>query len=204
MNKKGALELSITGIVVMIIAITVLSLAIVFIRGMFSKATGTFEQQFTQIERQLLEDMKNTGELMVVNIPFKQAIIGKPQQMYIAIKNTQNEPRLFNIAAVCNPGWGGAECGPGMSDSSCLAGGDEDVTEFSTCGDPSPWFPLGKIPKQVNVPAGESVVLPITVQTTVEPDTYSLEFQVWVEDSSAEGGASEYGTETAFIEVVAG
>ena len=43
-NKKGALALSINAIVILIIAITMLGLALGFTRGMFGKAAGQFEE----------------------------------------------------------------------------------------------------------------------------------------------------------------
>lgn len=44
MNKKGALELSINAIVILIIAITMLGLGLGFVRGMFGKASGQFDE----------------------------------------------------------------------------------------------------------------------------------------------------------------
>ena len=44
MDKKGALELSINAIVILIIAITMLGLGLGFVRGMFGKASGQFEE----------------------------------------------------------------------------------------------------------------------------------------------------------------
>jgi len=43
-NKRGALALSINAIVILIIAITMLGLALGFTRGMFGKAAGQFEE----------------------------------------------------------------------------------------------------------------------------------------------------------------
>lgn len=45
MNKKGAIELSVTAIVILILAIVILGLGLGFIRGMFGKVSDTFEQQ---------------------------------------------------------------------------------------------------------------------------------------------------------------
>jgi hypothetical protein len=47
MNKKGALELSINAIVILIIAITMLGLALGFTRGMFGKASGQFDEMIS-------------------------------------------------------------------------------------------------------------------------------------------------------------
>jgi len=45
MNKKAALELSVTAIVILILAIVMLGLGLGFIRGMFGKVATQFEQQ---------------------------------------------------------------------------------------------------------------------------------------------------------------
>ena len=45
MNKKGALELSINAIVILIIAITMLGLGLGFVRGMFGKISTQVEEQ---------------------------------------------------------------------------------------------------------------------------------------------------------------
>ena len=45
MNKKAAIELSVTAIVILILAIVILGLGLGFIRGMFGKVSTQFEQQ---------------------------------------------------------------------------------------------------------------------------------------------------------------
>lgn len=44
MDKKGALELSVNAIVILIIAISMLGLGLGFVRGMFGKTSGQFEE----------------------------------------------------------------------------------------------------------------------------------------------------------------
>ena len=45
--KKGAMELSVTAIVVLIIAIVMLGLALGFVRGMFGKVSTSFDEQIS-------------------------------------------------------------------------------------------------------------------------------------------------------------
>ncbi|MBI2140255.1 hypothetical protein HYU14_04975 [Candidatus Woesearchaeota archaeon] len=45
MNKKGAIELSVTAIVILILAVVMLGLGLGFVRGMFGKVSASFEQQ---------------------------------------------------------------------------------------------------------------------------------------------------------------
>ncbi len=61
-QKKGAIELSITTIIVIVLGITLLSLGLVFIRGLFGKISGLTEQAFgaaqSEIEREMAPDQK--------------------------------------------------------------------------------------------------------------------------------------------------
>jgi len=50
MQKKGALELSITTIVVVVIGVTILTLGLVFVKGMFDKLGGTTTKIFQQTD----------------------------------------------------------------------------------------------------------------------------------------------------------
>lgn len=45
MQKKGAIELSVTAIVVLILAVVMLGLGLGFVRGMFGKVSQSFEEQ---------------------------------------------------------------------------------------------------------------------------------------------------------------
>jgi hypothetical protein len=47
-KKRGAIELSISTIVVVVIGITLLTLGLIFVRGVFKKITGTTEEAFEQ------------------------------------------------------------------------------------------------------------------------------------------------------------
>ncbi|PIN76243.1 hypothetical protein COV18_00390 [Candidatus Woesearchaeota archaeon CG10_big_fil_rev_8_21_14_0_10_37_12] len=86
-NKRGALELSITAIVVLIIAITVLGLGISFIKKQFGAGTSLVEQQLTGIREQLREQVRSGGELLVFSIPDK-VNVGKPSGVVIGVRNT--------------------------------------------------------------------------------------------------------------------
>ena len=88
MNTKAALELSITAIVVLIIAITVLGFAIYFIKTLFGGATSTFTEQFTQIQDKLRENMQNEGKQVAFSTGSNMDVRrGTPLQHYIGIRN---------------------------------------------------------------------------------------------------------------------
>lgn len=54
-NQKGDLNLSINAIVVLILAITLLGLGLMFIRGTFTRATGELSQSLNELEKQRQE-----------------------------------------------------------------------------------------------------------------------------------------------------
>ena len=85
-NKKGALELSITAIVVLIIAITVLGLAIGFIKKQFGAGTKLVEAQLGEIRESIREQVRTGGELLVFNFP-DEVSIGKSAGVVIGVRN---------------------------------------------------------------------------------------------------------------------
>src|SRR3989344_3134505 len=90
-NNRGALELSITAIVVLIIAITVLSLGVGFIKKQFGAGTELVEGQFSEIKQKLKEQMKESGELLVFSVP-EEVTKGTPQNIQVGVLNTAANP----------------------------------------------------------------------------------------------------------------
>jgi len=93
--KKGALELSITAIVILIIAITVLGFAIFFIKSLFQSGQEILAGEIAKVKDKLRDDFASGGQSVGINIGTDIHLqSGKFQDMFIGIKN--NEPR-----AVC-------------------------------------------------------------------------------------------------------
>src|SRR3989338_11516122 len=95
-NKKAALELSITAIVVLIIAITVLGLGIGFIKKQFGAGTSLVEKELSNIKDQLKEQVRTGGELLVFSVP-GQVSIGKPQGTFVGVRNTAQNPEGYKV-----------------------------------------------------------------------------------------------------------
>lgn len=90
MDKKGALELSITAIVVLIIAITLLGLAIFFIKNLFKGGTEIFTGELAKIKEQLRTNLEESGELFVFSVGSELEIKkGEPQKFYMGVRNTE-------------------------------------------------------------------------------------------------------------------
>ena len=53
MSKKGALELSMNTIIIIVIGVVLLSLGLVFVRGIFSQTTDLSDKVFADANRQL-------------------------------------------------------------------------------------------------------------------------------------------------------
>jgi len=96
MNRKGALELSINAVVVLILAITMLGLGLGFIRGMF----GSTIEQFQALSGQLEEEDRNTLAQSPDEITFltsKIPMVGRSKTLYFALRNNQAENLEFQI-----------------------------------------------------------------------------------------------------------
>ena len=93
MNKRGALELSVTGVVVLIIAIVVLGSVIFFIRSFFGQTTELIGGQLESVKEQLRDTIRSTGEPIVLdfgkNLELKQ---GRPQQIFLGVRNDFTNP----------------------------------------------------------------------------------------------------------------
>lgn len=73
-QKKGALELSVNTIIIIVIGVTLLSLGLVFVRGIFQKVEGLSKEAFERAEAQLGEISDVSKELSIIpeNIDVEQ------------------------------------------------------------------------------------------------------------------------------------
>ncbi len=65
MQKKGAVELSMTTIIVIVIGVTLLILGLVFVRNIFGKATSLSEEAFASAEKEIQQRMGATDKIYV-------------------------------------------------------------------------------------------------------------------------------------------
>lgn len=186
MNKKAALELSINAIVVLILAITILGLGIGFIRGQF----GTLGKQFTdvsqEIQSQLIEKIRESGDLLVFNRAELQASIGKKDVFYIGIKNTASNPDQAKTSVCYQVG---IKCIRALKeDNHCSFDTGQDDIAVGGRIDGAPrdpnnaWFELFD---QIDIKNNDVGVFPITVQIAkAKPDTYAMELTVYKEQGN--------------------
>jgi hypothetical protein len=161
-NKKGSLSLSINAIVVLILAITMLGLGLGFMRNMFGGVTKQFTEVTDQIQRDMVERLKESGEKVVLNtydVKMKQS---SKQTIYLAIQN--------EIEAPGTPGT-----------FTITKSAPEKIQTTADCVDVGD---ISLIPSN-SIRGGEAKVIPIIIQTGAR-DKETCEVHLEVTDSSGQ------------------
>lgn len=184
-NKKGALELSITAIVVLIIAVTLLGLGIGFIKKQFGAGTELFTREYANIKEQMKEQIRTGGELLVFGAP-EEVNIGQPKNVVIGVRNTaaneKNPQRgvCFRVEFRCiKPFTPNAECIPGVGNDVAVGGYDMDLNS-PTYGQPTEnsWF--RSLLGEFDLKNYEGDVYDATMLVRgIRPDTYAMELNVY-------------------------
>ncbi len=170
-NKKAALELSITAIVVLIIAITVLGLGIAFIKNFFVKGEVAIGDQFSMITERLKDEFLSQGVAAGFSTGADiEAKFGKAKEFYIGIRNTESIKRCFKAEVICE-----GPFTPGKTDCGKSAPGMSIIT-----GD-SKWFSL--FPPDVEIDGNSIYVAPVTLHITDTPkDAYRIALKLYKSD----------------------
>jgi hypothetical protein len=89
-NKKGAIELSIGTIVIIVLAMSMLIMGLVLVRNIFQGATYNVEQLNKNVESEINKLFNERGENIVLYLPSGQAEVkqGKSFGIAFGIKNT--------------------------------------------------------------------------------------------------------------------
>ncbi len=99
-SKKGALELSINAIVILILAITMLSLGLAFMKGVFKKTTGQLEQVGEDIKNQMIEQLRTSSAKLTLNQEDISIAKSETKEIYFGIKNVE-DTQSFTTSAEC-------------------------------------------------------------------------------------------------------
>lgn len=152
MKKKASLTLSINAIVVLILAITMLGLGLSFMRNIFGGATEEFTKVSGTVEKQMIDQMKQSGKPIDLSRPKVNIRIGDDDQIYIGLRNDQQDVQPYTITQVECDSLGGAG---GLN---CDAGGDVSIE----------W-----LERPMDIEGGETRVMPINikVKTTANEGT---------------------------------
>jgi len=107
MNKKGAIELSMTTIIVIVIGITILSLGLVWIRSVFTDIGGLTQGAFEQGETQISEIFEATNEPVALSPSEVTVAQGDTSTASLAINNLASAAVSGVYAEVEAKGLGG-------------------------------------------------------------------------------------------------
>ena len=88
-DKKGALELSINTIVVIVIGVTLLTLGLVFVRGIFTKTSDLSEKAFQDANEQLDSLTSSVNEFLTVAPQIVRVKAGEINGFSVLIKNIE-------------------------------------------------------------------------------------------------------------------
>ncbi len=162
-SKKASLSLSINAIVVLILAITMLGLGLGFMKKTFSKATNQFLEVSHVVKKQMINQLKDSGEPVVFSAGEGAPVEmqpGEKREIYLAIRNVQDSAKEYEI-----------------TNSSCSA-----MLETSNCNQVSLTYP-----SKVIIKKGDADVLPviITLSSSITKDNLMIPFTVTY-DSGAE------------------
>ncbi len=195
MNRKAALELSITAIVVLIIAITVLGLGIGFIKKQFGESGKIIEEQLTGIKQQLRDQIRTGGELLVVSVP-DQVSIGKQSSIVIGVRNTaanlEGDKVCFRLEVKCiQPYKPESQCFSDVQGPAAVGGYDSDAGWQPVTSNHN-WF--RSLLSQFDLKNYEGDVFDgIILVRGVAPDSYQMEINVYREPEYRDCSAKSFG-----------
>lgn len=213
MNTRGALELSVTGVVVLIIAIVVLGSVIFFIRSFFGQTQDLIGGQLEQVKAQLRDTIEQSGEPVVLDFGNDLKIKrGRPQPIYVGLRNDFTGTTgtvCYVLQFVCLRGFssgencdvtlvaptGGSAPVPANTIYPTIVGGwplqgpGDKYSEISD-GDMTYYVAdrswVSKMLTFWDVPNQGTDVSPVTFQvSSANPDTYQMELRVYVDQTQS-------------------
>lgn len=95
-SKRGAIELSISTIVVIVLGVTLLSLGLVFIRNLVSNVTTLSEESFRIAEKLIQEQMSPNEKFFVSGLAF-EIERGKSTLIFVGINNIGQTASDFSV-----------------------------------------------------------------------------------------------------------
>ncbi|MBI2671963.1 hypothetical protein HYX16_03445 [Candidatus Woesearchaeota archaeon] len=90
-NKKGAIELSMTTIIVIIIGITLLSLGLFWVRGTFRNIVGLSEEAFSQAEGAISDIFEEVDSPVFISPPSIEIEQGSSRTVSLKITNFEDK-----------------------------------------------------------------------------------------------------------------
>ncbi len=185
MYKKGALELSINAIVIVILAMTLLGLGLGFVRKMFTDIGDTTTQVQSQMKEQILDDLRRGDKRLSFPSARLDVESGKEELIVVGVKNT--EPLTLNFKFYIEEVIGGDNAPIPIVSDPTLATNSANPQVFF-------WDDSAQV-----LTAGESNVYVITLKADRTASGTKL-FKMKIEDLDDPG--SEYVSKTFFVRFV--
>jgi hypothetical protein len=163
MHKKADLSLSINAIVILILAITMLGLGLAFMRNIFGKATGEFNEVGGEVQKQMIDQMKQTEKVVELSGAVYELKPGEKKMAYIGFKNDGNAVKDFMITGISSNSL------TGLSDNCGLGsvGVNHTILEYKQT--------------PTTVQPGATLVLPINIKTDANAQKDSCFYEITVD-----------------------
>ena len=97
-GKRGAVELSITTIVVVVIGIVLLTLGLIWVRGIFGRLGGTTSSAFDKVDAEITSIFGDVGEPIILSPPAIKLKRGETKTALLILSNTEGQT-INNVIA---------------------------------------------------------------------------------------------------------
>jgi hypothetical protein len=185
-NRRGAIELSITGIVVLIIAITVLGLILGFVRNYFKSVGERVEAPIKEIEETVKNQLAASGKTIALSPEDIDISKGQLKDIWIGTRNlfsaddSEKTSVCHRLEFSCLQPFTGQECVPGQPLPTFIGGLDANGEKPQ-----SNWFTsilarldienLGFLVRQAK----------LKIPVNIKPDTYEMEARLYSSNPKA-------------------
>jgi hypothetical protein len=173
---KGAIQVSIGFLIVMVISALVMIFMMGWLSGMFPELTEISEYATAQAEQQMMNEFAKGGDTILATIPTQQTFApGSLVRFKIGVRKTAavDDKNIFTM------------CIGKLTGSTCVSAGDGGTDKITV--DPS--IPITfEIPRNTQIKdRGDISLMPgvMEISSTTNPGLYSFRIYVCAEDASA-------------------
>ncbi len=174
-KKKGALQLSINAIVILILAITMLGLGLAFIKGLFGGTVEKLKGMTEQIEESERNELLSSPDK--VTLPRVIKIEGRTKELYFAIRNINQYDTNYYILMAADET--GADLGERVNTIECFDAIGVENKELIR-----EWITFETYETRM-IENGGSDILPliIKISPSAKPTTYSCEISLVIKEA---------------------
>ncbi len=191
-NKKGALELSINAIVIIVLALTLLGLGLTFIRNQMGDIGKTSTMVNDQIRDQILEDLRTSDKRLSFPTPEIKTSSKATELISIGVKNLLDTPLTFKIIV---QDLNFKEDGTAFN---CGTGTDHLYSPKTTPGDECAAFYWDTSNQKLS--NGQSSVYGIKLFAPKNFNTYLYKIVI-IDPTISDPAKAEYASKTFFVQV---